>query len=73
VNNKSHISSHAYVVLEIGKKNPILLNLERIVDGGTFNNLIPMIVHSFFIFGGLLKANIINEFVYFGANIVIMF
>jgi hypothetical protein len=43
------------------------------VDGGTFDNLIPMIVNSFFTFGGLLKANIINEFVYFGANGVIMF
>ncbi len=49
------------------------MNLERIVDGGTFNNLFPMIVHSLFTFGGLLKANIINEVVYIGANGVIMF
>lgn len=49
------------------------MNLERIVDGGTFDNLIPMIVHSLFTFGGLLKANIINEVVYSGANGVIMF
>jgi len=43
------------------------------VDGGTFDNLIPMIVHSLFTFGGLLKANIINEVVYSGANGVIVF
>ncbi len=43
------------------------MNLEGIVD-----NLIPMIVHSLFTFGGLLKANIINEVVFFGANGVIM-
>jgi hypothetical protein len=43
------------------------------VDGDTFNNLIPIIVSSLFTFGGLLKANIINEVVYFGVNGVIMF
>ncbi len=48
------------------------MDLEGIVDGGMFDNLIPMIGHSLFTFGGLLKANIINEVVYFGANGVIM-
>jgi hypothetical protein len=38
------------------------------VDGDTFNNLIPIIVSSLFTFGGLLKANIINEVVYFGGE-----
>ncbi len=40
---------------------PILLNLERIVDGGTFDNLTVVIIHSLVIFGGMLETNIANK------------
>jgi hypothetical protein len=52
---------------------PILLNLERIVDGGMFNNLIIMIMHFLVIFGGMSKTNIANKVVCFGANGIIIF
>jgi hypothetical protein len=32
-----------------------LLNFERIVDGGTFNNLIVVIINSFVVFGWDVK------------------
>ncbi len=39
---------------------PILLNLERIVDGGTFNNLTIVIICSLIVFGVMLKTNLAN-------------
>jgi hypothetical protein len=52
---------------------PILLNLERIVNGGTFDNLISIIIHSLAIFGGMLETNIANKVVCFGADGVRIF
>jgi hypothetical protein len=52
---------------------PIFLNLEKIVHGGTSNNLISIIIHSLAIFGGMLETNVANKIVYFGANSVINF
>ncbi len=52
---------------------PILLNLERIVNGGTFNNLIYVIIHFLVVFGGMSKSDIANIVVCFGVNDVIIF
>jgi len=51
----------------------ILLNLERIVNGGTFDNFTFIIIHSLGIFGGMSKIDIINKVVCFGADGVIVF
>jgi hypothetical protein len=45
---------------------PIILNLERIVDGGMFDNLIAVIIHSLVIFGGMLETNIANKVMFWG-------
>jgi len=52
---------------------PILLNLERIVVGGTFDNLTTMIICSLAIFGRMLKTNIANKVLCSGADSVIVF
>ncbi len=52
---------------------PTLLNLERIVDGGMFDNLITMIIHSLVIFGGMSKIDITNKVVCFGVDGVTIF
>ncbi len=50
---------------------PILLNLERIINGNTFDNFIVIIIHSL-VFGGMSKANITNKVVCFGFDGVII-
>ncbi len=52
---------------------PILLNLEKILDGGMFDNLIVVIIHSLVIFGGMLETNIANKVLCFGVDNVIVF
>jgi len=54
LNNQSWIYVHGYVV-DNWHKVPILLNLERIVDEGTSDNLTTMVIHSLVIFGGMLE------------------
>jgi hypothetical protein len=51
---------------------PILLNLERVVDGAASNNFIVMIICSLIVFGGLLNMDIANK-VCFRANGVTIF
>jgi hypothetical protein len=50
---------------------PILLNLEKIIDGNTFDNFIVVIIHSL-VFGGMSKTNITNKGVCFGFDGVII-
>jgi hypothetical protein len=52
---------------------PILLNLERIVNGGTFDNLTFVIIRYCIIFGGMSKIDIANKVVYFGVDNVTIF
>jgi hypothetical protein len=52
---------------------PILLNFERIIDGGTSNNLIIVIISSFVVFGGMLKIDLIKKVVCFGVDSVTIF
>jgi hypothetical protein len=52
---------------------PILLNFERIVDGGTSNNFIIVIIDSFVVFGGMLEIDLINKVVCFVVDNVTIF
>jgi hypothetical protein len=63
---------HAYVVENWGRQ-PILLNLEIVVDRSTSNNLIVIIVCFLTNLGGLLVVNVANTVVCFGANGVTIF
>jgi hypothetical protein len=49
------------------------LNLERIVDKGTYDNLIIVIICSFVVFGGMLETDLINKVGCFGVDGVIVF
>jgi hypothetical protein len=40
---------------------PILLNLEKIINGGTFDNLFTMIIHCLVYFGGMSEIDITNK------------
>jgi hypothetical protein len=48
------------------------LNLEKIIDGNTFDNFIVVIIHSL-VFGGMSKANITSKVVCFEFDGVIIF
>ncbi len=52
---------------------PIILNLEKIMDGGTFDNFTNVNIRSVIVFGGMLKIDLTNKVVYFGANGVSIF
>ncbi len=72
LDNQSWIFVHGYVV-DNWHRVPILLKLERIVDGGTFDNLITMIIHFLVIFGGMSEIDITNKVVCFGVDGVTIF
>jgi len=63
---------HAYVV-ENWRRQPILLNLERVVDKNTSNNLTIIIVCFLINLGGLSVVDVTNMVVCFGANGVTVF
>jgi hypothetical protein len=44
---------------------PILFNLEKIGNGGTFDNLINVIIHFLVVFGGMPKVDLANKVVCF--------
>jgi hypothetical protein len=52
---------------------PILLNLKKIVDECTYDNLTLVIIFSLVIFDGMPKANIANKVVCFEVNGVTVF
>jgi len=52
---------------------PIFFNLEIIVDGGTSNNLINVIICSLVVFCGMFKIDVYNKLVCFGADGVTVF
>ncbi len=62
----------AYVV-ENWRRQPILLNLEKVVDESTFNNLTATIVCFLIDLGGLSVVDVVNIVVCFGANGVTIF
>jgi hypothetical protein len=67
LDNYSWIYVHVYIV-ENWRKVPIILNLERIVNGGTSNNLTFVIIHSLVVF-----CDNTNKVVCFRVNNVIIF
>jgi hypothetical protein len=74
IDNQSWLSIHVYVTEE-WKRVLILLNLQHVVDGTTFDNLTltSFIVKTLMEFGGLNEANLANKLVCFGADGVIIF
>jgi hypothetical protein len=65
IDNQSWLSIHVYVIKE-WKKVSIMLNLQRLVDGTTFDNLTSFIVKSLMEFGGLSETNLANKLVSLG-------
>jgi hypothetical protein len=72
LDNQSWIFVHVYIV-KSWCRVPILLNLERIVNGGTSNNLTSVIIRSLAIFDGTSEIDIANKVVCFGADGVTIF
>jgi hypothetical protein len=63
---------HAYVV-ENWKKQLVLLNFERVLDGDTSNNITIAIVRFLTNLGNISMVNVANKVVCFGADDVIVF
>jgi hypothetical protein len=55
-------------VVEQWRRVPILLNLQRVIDGATFDNLTRLIVENLVKFGGLTETKMTNKLVCYGAN-----
>jgi hypothetical protein len=72
LDNQSWISIDVYI-FENWCRVPILLNLEWIVNGGTSNNFIFVIILYLVIFGGILEIDIVNKVVCFGIGGVTVF
>jgi hypothetical protein len=72
IDNQSWLSIHVYVTKE-WERVLILLNLQHVVDGRTFNNLTPLIVKKLMEFGSLSETNLANKLVCFGVDGVIVF
>jgi hypothetical protein len=52
---------------------PIFISLEKIMDGGTSDNLTNVSIRSLVVFGGMLKIDLANKVFYFGVNGVSIF
>ncbi len=72
LDNQSWISIHVYIVSN-QLKVPIFFNLERIINGSTFDKLTFVIICYFSNFGGMSKIDIANKVVYFGVDNVTIF
>jgi hypothetical protein len=66
MDNQSWISMYAYLV-ENWRRQPILLNLEKVVEGGTSNNFTNAIVRFLINLGGLSMIDVVNKAACFGA------
>ncbi len=55
------------------KRIPILLNLQRLENAATSNNLNSLIVKNLVEYGGLIEMEIANKLVYLGENGVNVF
>jgi hypothetical protein len=47
---------------------PILLNLQRVLDGVIFDNLTKFIVWNLVEFGGMIETDVANKLVHFRTN-----
>jgi hypothetical protein len=71
-NNKSLINIHVYLV-DGFKCIPILLNLKKMVNGGTFNNLSNVIFESLMVYEGFIMYEINSKLICFGYDSVVIF
>jgi hypothetical protein len=67
VDNTSWLSLHVYAC-QSWKQVPMLLSLQRMVDGGVADAVREMITSSLIVHGGLSEKQIAEKLVCFGAN-----
>jgi hypothetical protein len=60
-------------VIKGWKKILIMLNLQHVVDGTTFDNLTSFIEKNLMEFGGLSETNLANKLVCFGVDRITIF
>jgi hypothetical protein len=72
VDNQNWISMHYYVVVN-WKQIPILVTLERLVEGGTAANIKSVIMVTLIMYGGLMNEKIVERVVCLGVDVVSMF
>jgi hypothetical protein len=72
IDNGSWICVHVYVV-DCWTKVPILVCVDRIVDGSSFNNLTEVIMNVLLKGGALMKEELAKKLFCFGNNEVNMF
>jgi hypothetical protein len=67
IDNGSWICIHAYVVQSLVKV-PIFLQIERIVDGSSSNNLTKVIIIALMGCGGLTRKDVSKKLLCFGVD-----
>jgi len=72
IDNQSWCSVHAHIV-DGFKKVPLLLNLARLLGGGTIDNLIALILKSLMEYGGLRIEHVVSKLTCFAFDKVVMF
>lgn len=72
IENQSLLFVHGYVI-EKWERKPILLNLERIVDGCNADNLTNVILTVAMWHGGLTETEVAERLICFGENCVVIF
>ncbi len=72
VDNRSLLIIHAYLVHGF-KCIPILLNLKKLVNGGTFDNLTNVNFDSLMVYEGFTMYEINSKLIFFGYDGVIIF
>jgi len=72
IDNQSGCSAHAHIV-DGFKRVPLLLNLARLLGGGTIDNLTALILKSLMEYGGLTREHVISKLTCFASDKVAMF
>ncbi len=72
IDNQSWCNVHAHIV-DGFKRVPLLLNLERLLGGGTLDNLTILILKSLIEYGGLTIEYVVSKLTCFASNKVAMF
>jgi len=72
MDNQSWVNIHAYLV-DGFKCISILLNLEKLIGGGTIDNLTIVTSNFLLVYGGLIVEKISNKLICFGFDGVVVF
>jgi hypothetical protein len=72
IDNESWLLIHLYVIDE-WKWVPIFLNLQKVLDGETFDNFSKLIVQRLVEFGSMTKKDVTNKLVCFKVDGMIVF